>query len=93
MADALIEKTTITINIDNASEKFIANGEVVSFDGFLKVYRESTDEDENAEDATHLLPAMKEGDALQRREIIATEKFSLAPARYTEASLVKNWKT
>ena len=89
MADALIEKTTITINIDNASEKFIANGEVVSFDGFLKVYRESTDEDENAEDATHLLPAMKEGDALQRREIIATEKFSLAPARYTEASLVK----
>ena len=89
MADALIEKTTITINIDNANEKFIANGEVVSFDGFLKVYRESTDEDENAEDATHLLPAMKEGDALQRREIIATEKFSLAPARYTEASLVK----
>ena len=89
MADALIEKTTITINIDSASEKFIANGEVVSFDGFLKVYRESTDEDENAEDATHLLPAMKEGDALQRREIIATEKFSLAPARYTEASLVK----
>ena len=89
MADALIEKTTITINIDNASEKFIVNGEVVSFDGFLKVYRESTDEDENAEDATHLLPAMKEGDALQRREIIATEKFSLAPARYTEASLVK----
>ena len=89
MADALIEKTTITINIDNAKEKFIANGEVVSFDGFLKVYRESTDEDENAEDATHLLPAMKEGDALQRREIIATEKFSLAPARYTEASLVK----
>ena len=89
MADALIEKTTITINIDNASEKFIANGEVISFDGFLKVYRESTDEDENAEDATHLLPAMKEGDALQRREIIATEKFSLAPARYTEASLVK----
>ena len=89
MADALIEKTTITINIDNASEKFIANGEVVSFDGFLKVYRESTDEDENAENATHLLPAMKEGDALQRREIIATEKFSLAPARYTEASLVK----
>ena len=89
MADALIEKTTITINIDNANEKFIANGEVVSFDGFLKVYRESTDEDENAENATHLLPAMKEGDALQRREIIATEKFSLAPARYTEASLVK----
>ncbi len=89
MADAQIEKTTINIHIDNTSEKFVANGEVVVFDGFLKVYRESTDEDENVEDSTHLLPAMKEGDELQRREIIATEKFSLAPARYTEASLVK----
>ena len=89
MADALIEKTTITINVDNAEEKFVANGEVVAFDGFLKVYRESTDDDENAEDATHILPALKEGDELQRREIVATEKSSLAPARYTEASLVK----
>ncbi len=89
MADAQIEKTTINIHIDNTTEKFVANGEVVMFDGFLKVYRESTDEDDNAEDSTHILPAMKEGDELQRREIIATEKFSLAPARYTEASLVK----
>ena len=89
MADAQIEKTTINIHIDNTTEKFVANGEVVVFDGFLKVYRESTDEDDNAEDSTHILPAMKEGDELQRREIIATEKFSLAPARYTEASLVK----
>ena len=89
MADAQIEKTTINIHIDNTPEKFVANGEVVVFDGFLKVYRESTDEDDNAEDSTHILPAMKEGDELQRREIIATEKFSLAPARYTEASLVK----
>ena len=89
MADAQIEKTTINIHIDNTTEKFVANGEVVAFDGFLKVYRESTDEDDNAEDSTHILPAMKEGDELQRREIIATEKFSLAPARYTEASLVK----
>ena len=89
MADAQIEKTTINIHIDNTTEKYVANGEVVVFDGFLKVYRESTDEDDNAEDSTHILPAMKEGDELQRREIIATEKFSLAPARYTEASLVK----
>ena len=89
MADAQIEKTTINIHIDNTTEKIVANGEVVVFDGFLKVYRESTDEDDNAEDSTHILPAMKEGDELQRREIIATEKFSLAPARYTEASLVK----
>ena len=89
MADAQIEKTTINIHIDNTPEKFVANGEVVVFDGFLKVYRESTDEDDSAEDSTHILPAMKEGDELQRREIIATEKFSLAPARYTEASLVK----
>lgn len=77
MADAQIEKTTINIHIDNTTEKFVANGEVVVFDGFLKVYRESTDEDDNAEDSTHILPAMKEGDELQRREIIATEKFSL----------------
>ncbi len=89
MADAQIEKTTITINMDNEEERFVANGEVITFDGFIKVYRESTDDEETSEDSTHILPAMKEGDELQRREIIATEKFSLAPARYTEASLVK----
>ena len=89
MADAQIEKTTININISGSDKKFVANGEVVVFDGFLKVYRESTDDDDSNEDSTHILPAMKEGDELQRREITATEKFSLAPARYTEASLVK----
>ena len=89
MEDAQIEKTSIIINIDGTNEKFVANGEVVVFDGFIKVYRESTDDDENTEDTTHILPAMKEGDKLQRREITATERFSLAPARYTEASLVK----
>ena len=89
MADAQIEKTTINIHIDYSSEKFVANGEVVVFDGFIKVYRESTDDEENGEDSSHILPAMKEGDELQRREIIATEKFSAAPSRYTEASLVK----
>jgi DNA topoisomerase-1 len=89
MADAQLEKTTISINIGNTSEKFVATGEVVSFDGFLKVYLESTDDEEHAEDFSHILPALKEGDELQRREILATEKYSLAPARYTEASLVK----
>ncbi len=89
MADAQLEKTTININIGNTSEKFVATGEVVSFDGFLKVYLESTDDEEHAEDSSHIPPALKEGDELQRREILATEKYSLAPARYTEASLVK----
>ena len=89
MADAQIEKTTINIDIDNTIEKFVASGEVVVFDGFLKVYRESTDEEENLEEATHILPAMQQGDELQRREITATERFSMAPTRYTEASLVK----
>ena len=89
MADAQLEKTTININIGNTSEKFVATGEVVSFDGFLKVYLESTDDEEHAEDSSHILPALKECDELQRREILATEKYSLAPARYTEASLVK----
>ncbi len=89
MADAQIEKTTVNIQIANAEEKFVATGEVVAFDGFLKVYRESTDDEDNAEDTSHILPVLKEGDELQRREICATEKFSLAPARYTEASLVK----
>ena len=89
MADAQIEKTTVNIQIDKADEKFVATGEVVAFDGFLKVYRESTDDEDNAEDTSHILPVLKEGDELQRREICATEKFSLAPARYTEASLVK----
>ena len=89
MADAQIEKTTVTISIDDTDEKFVANGEVITFDGFIKVYRESTDDEDNSEDSTHILPAMQEGDELQRREITATEKFSAAPLRYTEASLVK----
>jgi len=89
MADAQIEKTTITINICGQKEQFVANGEVVKFDGFLKVYRESFDDDENSqEEASHILPLMSEGQMLQRREITATQRFSQAPARYTEASLV-----
>ena len=89
MADALIDKTTVTIDIAGSQAKFIANGEVVTFDGFLKVYRESTDEDDNnQEEATHMLPVMQVGNVLERREITSTERFSMGPIRYTEASLV-----
>lgn len=89
MADALIDKTTVTIDIAGSQAKFIANGEVVTFDGFLKVYRESTDDDDNnQEEATHMLPVMQVGNVLERREITSTERFSMGPIRYTEASLV-----
>lgn len=93
MADAQIEKTTVTISIlSSLSSKdyaFIATGEVIKFDGFLKVYRESTDED-NGQDETagNLLPTMNEGDELMRLAIVSTERFSQGPSRYTEASLV-----
>ena len=93
MADAEIEKTTVEISIDAPSAKsealFIAQGEVVKFDGFLKVYRESSDdEDQQQEESGHILPAMREGQELTRREILATERFTQGPQRYTEASLV-----
>ncbi|SHK49781.1 type I DNA topoisomerase [Xylanibacter ruminicola] len=88
MADAEIEKTTITIKSDDIDEVFTAQGEVVKFDGFIKVYRESSDDDESSEDYSHSLPTMKKGQELVRREILATERFSAGPQRYTEASLV-----
>ena len=89
MADAQIDKTTVTINVEGTETKFIATGEVITFDGFLKVYRESTDDDETGQEETgYKLPAMQSGDVLQRREITSTERFSMGPIRYTEASLV-----
>ncbi len=90
MAEAKIEKTTAVVNIDNRHEHFVANGEVVVFDGFLRVYRESTDDDarEGKQDGSNTLPAMKAGNSLDRKNITATERFTQAPARYTEASLV-----
>ena len=99
MADADIEKTTVEIEIklndanntlkDNVyPSTFQANGEVVKFDGFLKVYRESTDDEQGEGEEQNLLPAMKVGDVLTRKEITATERFSQGPIRYTEASLV-----
>ena len=78
-----------TLNAQRQTPHFIATGEVVKFDGFLKVYRESNgDEDNNGEDTSHLLPAMERGAELKHREIVATERFSQGPMRYTEASLV-----
>lgn len=89
MADAELERTTITIDVSTADEQFTASGEVVVFDGFLKVYHESRDEDDrDEEEGGHMLPPLKEGMELQRRDITATERFSQSPARYTEASLV-----
>ena len=88
MADAEIEKTTVNIHVSNSSELFVATGEVVKFDGFLKVYRESVDDEEQQDEESHILPPLTEGTELVRREIQAIERFSQGPLRYTEASLV-----
>ena len=94
MADAEIEKTTVTIAIKNqetgvrSQEEFIAQGEVVKFDGFIKVYRESIDDEDQQDEFGHILPPMNEGQELTRREINAVERFVTGPQRYTEASLV-----
>lgn len=90
MADAQIEKTTVNIEISGVTEQFVANVENIKFDGFIKAYRESSDEDEtNQEDTSHTLPVLTEGDRLLRHEITSTERYSQSPIRYTEASLVK----
>ena len=88
MADAEIEKTTVNINISTMPDQFVAQGEVVKFDGFLKVYRESFDDEEQQDEFAHILPPLNEGQELIRREIQATERFTTGPQRYTEASLV-----
>ncbi|MFH0757775.1 MAG: type I DNA topoisomerase [Bacteroidota bacterium] len=88
MSEARLEKTTININVSGAAESFVATGEVLKFDGFLKVYMESTDED-TEEETKGLLPPLKVHDRLKREEIEAAEKSTQQPARYTEASLVK----
>ncbi|RLD96318.1 MAG: type I DNA topoisomerase [Bacteroidetes bacterium] len=88
MSEAQLEKTTISILVSGAPERFIATGEVLIFDGFLKVYMESTDDDQE-EEAKGLLPPVKADDKLSRDIIEATEKTSMQPVRYTEASLVK----
>jgi len=88
MADALMEKTTVNILISGMDETFVANGMIVKFDGFLKAYHESNDEEENMDELGHILPPMKKGDILTRNNISATERFTVGPLRYTEASLV-----
>jgi DNA topoisomerase I len=88
MADAALEKTTIKVKNTNTENIFVATGEVIRFDGFLKVYMESSD-DEESEEGKGLLPPLKENDPLGVERIDASEKYSLSPPRYTEASLVK----
>jgi len=87
MSDAVLEKTNIKISSSKAKEKFLVSGEVIKFDGFLKVYMESTDEENG--DAQGMLPAVKEGEVLEFVEMRARERYSKPLPRYTEASLVK----
>ena len=90
MADAVIEKTSVSIAISNDKEKFIATGEVLIFDGFLKVYMESTDDDSNGNGSSDvIIPPLKAKDKLQMSSVVATQRFTQRPPRYTEASLVK----
>jgi len=88
MSDALIEKTTAVIRVSTAEENFVAQGEVLKFEGFLKVYLEARD-DEDEPDAESILPPLRIGEKLANREIIATERFTHHPPRYTEATLVR----
>jgi len=88
MQRAELEKTTISIGNNNNSEKFLAEGEVIKFDGFLKLYLESTDDDDEQEQEG-MLPKVNEGENLSYTTIAATQKFSRPAPRYTEASLVK----
>tara|TARA_R110002033_G_scaffold75997_2_gene127649 strand:+ start:59 stop:1741 length:1683 start_codon:yes stop_codon:yes gene_type:complete len=89
MSDAELERTNVKIKANTHKEEFTANGEVIKFDGFLKVYLEGTDDEDISEEQEGMLPAMKEGEKLHNNYITATERFSRAPYRFTEASLVK----
>lgn len=88
MADAILEKTTVTISSSTRPETFNAFGEVVKFDGFLKVYLESTDDVQDSDESS-ILPELKKGEAMTPGDIVAQERFTQHPPRYTEASLVK----
>ncbi len=88
MADAELERTTADITISNNDGKFVANGEVIKFDGFLRVYLEGTDE-ENGDNEEGMLPPMKKGEQLGMLETNATQRFTQRPPRYTEAALVR----
>lgn len=88
MADAELEKTTASVGISTTDELLLAKGEMIKFDGFLKVYMEGTD-DESDEDTSGMLPPLTVGQKLNLESILATQRFSQRPPRYTEASLVK----
>ncbi len=88
MSDAELERTTVTIDISTTPEKFVARGEVILFEGFLKVYFESSDDD-TTDEAAGMLPPVKNGEKLPLLQIDATQRFTQPPSRYTEASLVK----
>ena len=89
MSDAQLERTNVKIKANKHKEEFTANGEVIKFDGFLKVYMEGVDDEDVAEEQEGMLPAMKEGESLLNNYISATERFTRPPYRFTEASLVK----
>ncbi|MGC1390354.1 MAG: type I DNA topoisomerase [Bacteroidales bacterium] len=88
MADAIIEKTSISIDMNTSAVKFQANGEVIKFDGFLKVYTESSDQ-ENTDEERYVIPPVTKGMTLSYNNVTATQKYTMPPPRYTEASLVK----
>ncbi len=89
MADAELERTTISIGIGDKKEKFVAVGEVIAFDGFLQVYRESSDDEGEKEQENGLLPPVSLHESLVLKDMVATERFTQRPPRYTEASLVR----
>ncbi|MBQ1252824.1 MAG: type I DNA topoisomerase [Alistipes sp.] len=89
MVAAEVDRTTVVIDMNGGVEQFVANGEVVRFDGFLRLYSESQDDDQQTENAEAILPKMEIGEAVAASQIVATERFTMAPARYNEASLVK----
>ncbi|MBC8601715.1 type I DNA topoisomerase [Parabacteroides acidifaciens] len=91
MADAELERTTISVGISGQTERFVAVGEVISFEGFLQVYMESNDDDveKDKEQDNGLLPPVKLHEVLSLKDIVATERFTQRPPRYTEASLVR----
>lgn len=89
MSDAQLERTNVKIKTNAHSDEFSANGEVIKFDGFLKVYMEGLDDEDKGEEQEGMLPAMNVGEALNNNYITATERFTRPPYRYTEASLVK----
>ena len=89
MVAADVDRTTIAINMDGTEWEFIATGEVIRFDGFLRLYSESTDDDNAMESNDNMLPKIAVGEKVDASQIIATERFTQAPARYNEASLVK----